>query len=217
MNPTRLPILYSFRRCPYAIRARLALLYSGLHVELREVVLKNKPTELLQASNKASVPVLICSDGQVVDESRDIMLWACQQSDPKGWLKSTQHPLIDENDGEFKRALDRYKYADRFPAYSQTEYRLHCEIFLHKIEDSLQHSPYLYGHKISFSDIAIAPFIRQFSMVEPHWFDSQSAEVPYPNCSTWLRSILQSELFTRCMQKYPAWQAGDEVTIFPSF
>jgi len=114
-----LPILYSFRRCPYAMRARLAIAYSGVQVALREVELKNKPAELLDISPKATVPVLQCSNGIIIDESREIMTWALQQHDPDDWQESMNHPLIDENDGTFKKALDCYKYADRFPEYSQ--------------------------------------------------------------------------------------------------
>ncbi|MBL1352180.1 MAG: glutathione S-transferase [Zetaproteobacteria bacterium] len=209
-------ILYSFRRCPYAMRARLALLYSGIVVELREVTLKNKPPELLQASNKATVPVLICDDGKMLDESHHIMLWACQKSDPEAWLNTASHPLIHDNDTSFKSFLDMYKYSDRFPEYTQTQYRDSCGMFLQRIEQSLQHSSYLAGKHRSFVDMAIAPFIRQFSMVEPTWFEGKSNVTPYPNTLRWLQSILQSEFFRLCMKKYPAWQAGDEVSIFPN-
>jgi len=206
-----LPVLYSFRRCPYAMRARLAIAYSGIQVNLREIELKNKPTELLDISPKATVPVLQCTDGTIIDESRDIMAWALQQHDPDNWLESIAHPLMDENDNSFKKALDCYKYADRFPEYSQDHYRQNGELFLEKIEKLLKNHTFIQNNHLSFVDIAIFPFIRQFYFVNKEWFESAN----YPHLNTWLQAHLNSNLFSKIMQKYPAWQAGDETTIFP--
>jgi len=206
-----LPILYSFRRCPYAMRARLAIVYSGVQVLLREVELKNKPMELLDISPKATVPVLQCPDGSVLDESRDIILWALKQHDPDGWLESIDHPLIDENDSSFKKALDGYKYADRFPEYPPIHYRERGELFLIKIEKSLEKYKFIQNNYLSYVDIAIFPFIRQFYFVNTSWFGS----TPYPHLNAWLQKLLASHNFSIIMQKYPAWQAGDETTIFP--
>jgi len=206
-----LPILYSFRRCPYAMRARLAIAYSGIHVELREVVLKNKPSELLQLSAKATVPVLQCLDGTIIDESRDIMLWALNQHDPDDWLESAKHPCIDENDGGFKQALDHYKYADRFPENSPAYYRKQCNEFLIKIDHLLKKHNFIQNNHLSYVDMAILPFIRQFYLVNTTAIQSQE----FPYLMPWLQAQLDSNLFASIMQKYPAWQAGDETTIFP--
>ena len=167
-----LPILYSFRRCPYAIRARLALNVSDIAIELREVVLRNKPESLLTASPKGSVPVLILPDGFVIDESWDIMLWALHQSDPEGWLGENAayvniaKPLIIKNDSTFKYYLDRYKYPDRYPEHSQIYYRTQAEIFLQELEFRLNASTYLFGDTMSIADAGILPFIRQFASVD---------------------------------------------------
>jgi len=206
-----LPILYSFRRCPYAMRARLAIAYSGVQVELREVELKNKPTELLDISPKATVPVLQCVDGTIIDESRDIMTWALKQHDPDYWLTSVNHPLIDENDSSFKKSLDRYKYADRFPEYSQEHYRQNGALFLEKIEKQLKNHIFIQNSHLSYVDMAIFPFIRQFYLVNKEWFESAS----YPHLNTWLQTHLSSNLFSNIMQKHPTWQPHDKQVIFP--
>jgi glutathione S-transferase len=206
-----LPILYSFRRCPYAMRARLAITYSGIQVELREVELKNKPAELLDISPKATVPVLQCIDGTIIDESRDIMRWALQKHDPDNWLESMNHPLLDENDGAFKKNLDRYKYADRFPEHPQTHYRECAELFLEKIEKSLKDHTFIQNNHLSFVDIAILPFIRQFYFVNTAWFES----APYAHLNIWLQTFLSSDIFLKIMPKYPTWQAGRKTTTFP--
>jgi len=204
-------MLYSFRRCPYAMRARLAIVYSGVEIELREVELKHKPEELLRISPKATVPVLQCPDGHIIDESRDIMTWALQQNDPDGWLESIEHPLIDENDDSFKKSLDCYKYANHFPEYSQIYYREKGELFLEKLEKSLENYKFIQNNYLSFIDMAIFPFVRQFYFVNPSWFES----APYPYLNAWLQAHLSSNIFLSIMQKYPAWQAGDKATIFP--
>ena len=175
-----IPILYSFRRCPYAMRARLAIAYANVAVELREVELRNKPQAMLLVSPKATVPVLQLKNGRVLDESLDIMLWALQQNDPEHWLKvaGLDHAkaLIRGNDELFKYYLDRYKYADRYPAYSELYYRQQGELFLADLESLLTQRTYLSGDQFSLADAAILPFIRQFCAVEPAWFKDS----PYP-------------------------------------
>ena len=211
---TQLPILYSFRRCPYAIRARLALKRSHIQVELREVVLSAKPQQMLDISPKATVPVLQLQDGMVIDESREIMLWALKQNDPQGWLLHGQQDevaaLIDFNDGEFKSQLDHYKYAERFPEMPMAAYRKQAEDFLSRLEQRLLKNRYLFGESISVADMAIFPFIRQFAYVDKPWFDAS----PYKNLNQWLQGLLDDELFSLVMPKFPQWQAGDELTLF---
>ncbi|MDH5357795.1 MAG: glutathione S-transferase [Gammaproteobacteria bacterium] len=210
-------ILYSFRRCPYAMRARLAIAVSGIMVELREVALRNKPHALLQTSPKGTVPVLVSSN-TVIDESLDIMYWALRQADPQGWLSTlnehqlnTARQLIEMNDNEFKTFLDRYKYADRYPEHPQVYYRQQAENTLQLLEQQLAENGYLVSPQISIADIAILPFIRQFSFVDNTWFDSS----PYPLVKIWLDEFLNSSLFERIMLSYPAWQEGDLGTNFP--
>jgi len=203
-----LPILYSFRRCPYAMRARLAIAYADVAVELREVELRNKPQAMLLISPKATVPVLQLEDGKVLDESLDIMLWALQQNDPEHWLRAASldhaQALIRGNDESFKYYLDRYKYADRYPAYSELYYRQQGELFLADLESLLTQSVFLCGEQFSLADAAILPFIRQFCAVDPAWFKVS----PYPALRQWLSHFLASSLFERVMTKYPYWQTG---------
>jgi len=192
------------------MRARMAIAYSGIQVELREVVLKNKPAKLLQISSKGTVPVLLNGE-EVIDESCDIIRWALQQHDPDHWLESHNHPLISENDNDFKKVLDRYKYADRFPEHSQRYYRTLGETFLQKLELLLTEHRFIYSDQLSYVDIAIFPFIRQFALVDKAWFD----QAPYPCLQAWLQTHLNSTLFNRCMQKYQAWQPDDKQVTFP--
>lgn len=205
-----LPILYSFRRCPYAMRARAALIASGIAVELREVVLRDKPAAMLAASPKGSVPVLVLPDGQVIDESWDIMLWALRQHDAPDWLgvgerhMQTALPLVLENDTSFKRALDRYKYPERSPEHPQDFYRAQGEEFLQRLESHLSITPYLLGEKMSIADAALLPFVRQFASVDSHWFST----APYPALRASLEKFTSSELFAKVMQKFPVWQPG---------
>lgn len=200
-------ILYSFRRCPYAIRARMALKYSGLEIHLREVVLKDKPDEMLKASSKGTVPVLLLPSGQVIDESLSIMHWALEKYDPEQWLiptlKAEIETLIFQNDYEFKPWLDKYKYADRHPEHNKTFYREHCEIFLQQLEEKLSNNDYLLTQKQSLADIAIFPFIRQCAYVDKTWFE----QAPYPNLNRWLNSLLKSTLFLSTMDKHSKWSA----------
>lgn len=203
----RQPILYSFRRCPYAMRARMALLYAGIDFQLREIVLRDKPKQMLEVSPKGTVPVLILPNDTVIDESRDIMFWAIAQNDPDCWypndaeLRKDIEQLIDRNDIEFKPLLDRYKYADRYPELSEAEHRRKCEIFLVELEQRLAQLPYLVSESLSMADIALMPFLRQFSRVDLTWFKASQ----YHNLERWLNELIDSELFTLAMQKHPVW------------
>ena len=211
-----LPILYSFRRCPYAIRARLAIKVSHIQVELREVILADKPQEMLHHSPKGTVPVLVLADGSVIDESRDIMLWALQQNDPEQWLSASFqineeiNYLIKFNDGEFKQQLDHYKYADHYPEFSLEDYRQRAEVFLLQLEERLNQHRFLTSDKVSLADMALFPFIRQFAYVDKDWFDNSS----YIKLQQWLDALLVSELFNDVMKKQVQWHAGSEVQLF---
>ncbi len=209
-----LPILYSFRRCPYAMRARLALWSCDIELELREVVLKHKPQAMLDTSPKGTVPVLQLPNGDVIDESIDIMHWALQQRDPNRWLSGYNQEaasLIERNDDEFKSALDRYKYADRYPEQSAETYRAEGELFLANLNQRIEsHSEgdkrgYLMGEELSLADMAIFPFVRQFAHVDKPWFYATE----YYFLIAWLDKLLNAELFKRIMPKYQPWQAGD--------
>ena len=210
----KLPILYSFRRCPYAMRARLAIVQSGVMVELREIELKNKPESMLIASPKGTVPVLVLEDGHVIDESLDIMRWALQKNDPDNGLACLDcqpvKQLIVWNDGKFKQALDRYKYADRYPEYPEIYYRQQGEWFLSELENYLTETEYLAGSEFGIADAAIVPFIRQFAAVDKNWFE-QSA---YPKTRKWLQQFLSSSQFNAVMAKYQPWKPNQERVIF---
>ena len=202
------PILYSFRRCPYAIRARMTIAYASITLELREVALANKPQAMLAISPKGTVPVLQLRD-RVIDESLEVMRWALNQSDPEDWLafdnQQDHSTLIEQNDNEFKGWLDKYKYWDRFPQQSQQDYRVKAENFLLKLEQRLQHNIYLFGDNMCMADIAIFPFIRQFAYVDKPWFDNAD----YPSVQRWLTQFLQSKLFQQVMLKQAVWQQSD--------
>lgn len=211
--------LYSFRRCPYAMRARLAIVLAELKVELREIVLKNKPAQMLAISPKGTVPVLelVETDGssrRVIEESRDILQWALEQHDPQAVLDvepASAQALIEQNDNEFKHWLDRYKYSDRHPELSQIEYRERGEVFLQVLENLLAKHKYLLADNISSADIGIMPFVRQFAHVDQDVFYS----LPYPHLQQWLRDWLQHPAFQQVMVKLPAWQEGDPLVVFP--
>lgn len=215
-----LPRLYSFRRCPYAMRARLGILFAGLTVELREVVLKNKPAPMLAISPKGTVPVLLlASDGNergiVIEESREILEWALRENDPQGLLDcdlSRANALIDQNDNEFKHWLDRYKYFDRSPELAQSEYRERGEVFLQVLEKLLADSEFLLGDKVSMADIGVMPFVRQFAHVDREVF----YQLPYPRLQRWLTGWLEDPLFSQCMVKRSPWKEGDEPVVFPA-
>jgi glutathione S-transferase len=191
--------LYSFRRCPYAMRARMALRYSGVPVEIVEVSLKAKPAEMLAISPKGTVPVLD-ADGRVIDESLEIMRWALAQNDPQGWLldgDSRIAELIEANDQGFKVDLNRYKYAERYPEQPMEVYRAQGAVFLQRLEGLLQDRDYLLADHPSLADIALLPFVRQFAHVDREWF----AQTPYPRLQAWLHDFLESDLFTSIMKK----------------
>ena len=211
------PVLYSFRRCPYAMRARMALWVAGITVELREVKLANKPPELIEASAKATVPVLDFRDGSVIDESIAVMRWALHQNDPEGWLAGDDAPLIERNDGPFKRHLDRYKYPTRYPDEAggdedmfRLDHRTHGLAVLQDIDSRLAGRRNLCGEHRSLADIALFPFIRQFANTDRDWFDEQGL----PHLQEWLERHLASDLFKSIMPKITPWKAGDEVTRF---
>lgn len=206
-------ILYSFRRCPYAMRARMALLLNQVTVEIREIILKHKPLSMLAYSPKGTVPVLIIGDGVVVDESREIMDFSVEQS-PQPVIHRPcpqQLALIDINDNTFKAHLDKYKYFERFPEFSQQEYRQQGEVFLQQLEEQLVGHPYLFGQEPSYADIAIFPFVRQFAHVNKSWFEQAN----YPHIQHWLNTFLTSHAFVTVMNKLPLWQEDDDTTYFP--
>jgi glutathione S-transferase len=190
-------VLYSFRRCPYAMRARMALRYSGVPLSIVEVSLKAKPAQMLAASPKGTVPVLVCADGSVIEQSLDIMHWALARHDPDNWLQPGCNELIEANDTTFKVLLDRYKYAIRYPEHPMAFYRAQGAEFLQRLEDVLTRSPYLAGPALSLADVALAPFVRQFAHVDRDWF----AQAPYPHLNAWLECFLTSELFSSVMRK----------------
>ncbi len=203
------PILYSFRRCPYAMRARLALAVSGTRYELREVSLRAKPTAMLAASAKGTVPVLVLSEGEVIDQSLDIMRWALTTCDPEGWLERDDASLISTNDGSFKHDLDRYKYPDRHEADALT-HREHGLTFLRELDARLAISTFLGGPVQGVTDAAIVPFVRQFAAVDPTWFAAQRL----PQLHSWLQGIIGSGLFRSIMLRAPLWNPGDLPTHF---
>lgn len=195
--------LYSFRRCPYAMRARMALRYSAVDLNIVEVSLKAKPPEMLALSSKGTVPVLQV-DGKVIDESLEIMHWALAQHDPDNWRllgdlegQALTAALIEENDQVFKLHLNRYKYPERHPEYPLEHYRTEGEVFLRRLEALLETRAFLAADYQSLADVALMPFIRQFAHVDREWF----AAAPYPRLQRWLQGLLDSELFVAIMAK----------------
>ena len=209
-----LPILYSFRRCPYAMRARMAIHISSQKCEIREVLLRDKPPSMLEYSSKGTVPVLVLQSGEVIDESLDVIDWALNMNDPDNWQRSKNNEktkeLIKINDGEFKYHLDRYKYSKRYDNEDPEFHRKKCLSFIEKVNSELQNSKYIFDDAISYIDISLLPFIRQFRIADNEWFD----ELPYENVKSWLSNFLNSELLKSIMSKYDIWKEGDEVTIF---
>lgn len=220
MSSQHLPILYTFRRCPYAMRARMALVYAGINFEIREVVLRAKPPSLLDLSAKATVPVMRLDD-RVLEESLDIMNWALEQQDIDGWLDydetivASMRSLVEDCERSFKPQLDRYKYSDRHPELTQQQHRTLAEVFINQLDARLLQqqasgNAYLFGPTPGYADVAIFPFIRQFAHVDIDWFKTS----PYRSLQHWLDHFLNSELFRLVMKKYPAWQEGDSPTYF---
>ncbi len=211
------PVLFSFRRCPYAMRARLAISYSAKltqqSVELREVVLKNKPQAMIEVSAKATVPVLVLENGQVIDESLDIMLWALNLNTTHSWLHNIneQLVLINQCDNQFKPWLDKYKYSDRNPSHSQSYYRQQAEQFLALLEQRLSTQECLFEGDSCLADAAIFPFVRQFAHVDKTWFE----QAPYPKLQAWLNSWIDSVIFKGIMTKYSPWEPNQTAILFP--
>ena len=203
-----LPVLYSFRRCPYAMRARMALIIARQSCEIREVVLRDKPADLILASPKATVPVLLLEDGNVVAESINIMHWALGISDPEAWLDSAKDPIIVENDTTFKYHLDRYKYPNRFESDAE-EHREHGLAFLKRLNERLASTINLSRTSRSITDIAILPFVRQFSATDRRWFEEQ----PLPHLQSWLLQHNDSALFRQAMLKLSPWQKDAPTTL----
>ncbi len=206
---TDLPILYSFRRCPYAMRARLALLVSGTTCAIREVKLSAKPDALVEASPKSTVPVLVLADGEVVDESITIMRRALELNDPEGWLERQDTALIEQNDGPFKHHLDRYKYSNRHDTDPLAHREAAMEI-LHALDARLEGQANLSGEARGMTDMAIMPFVRQFAATDREWFASQ----PLPRLHKWLAGHLETPLFKGVMMKLTPWAEGDPQTNF---
>ncbi|CUI44714.1 glutathione S-transferase [Cognatishimia activa] len=205
------PLLYSFRRCPYAMRARLAIAASGQKVELREIVLRDKAPAFLQTSPSGTVPCLKVDD-RVIDESLDIMVWALERSDPEGWLNMPDegNDLIKEADGPFKKALDRTKYANRYKDADPEEERINANVFLQKLDAQLM-QPFLFGPSPTLADMAILPFVRQFAFIDKARFDAED----WPSLSRWLEGFLASDRFKSIMQKYDKWVSGDAPIFLP--
>ncbi len=213
-----LPVLYSFRRCPYAMRARLALVAADQRVELREIVLRDKAPEFIAASAKATVPVMVMADVSVLDESYDILVWALAQNDPLGLaLPDTGTyqqalALVRRCDDDFKPHLDHYKYASRYDDLDAGKERELASVFLWDLNQRLAVSEFLFGGRRSAADIGIAPFVRQFANVDRDWFWAQD----WPHLIRWLDAFLGSDDFKSIMIKYAKWNEGDPVTVFPS-
>ena len=204
------PILYTFRRCPYAIRARMVLSYMEVSVELREVLLNERPQSLYKISSKGTVPVLLLKDGKVLDESLDIMRWAIKQGEQKLCEDklNEQNQLIKYNDTKFKYWLDKYKYHVRYLEHSREYYQRKCSKTLTEYDMRLKENAYLMGDRIRLADIAIFPFIRQCANVDQNWFNNK-----YPNLNQWLEIWKQSRVFKSVMMKYNQWKLGDESLI----
>ena len=211
-----LPVLYSFRRCPYAIRARLALAHAGLACELREINLRNKPQALLDASPKGTVPVLVLQDGKVIDHSLEVMLHALHGNDPDGWLQPTHGSLedmlalIERNDGFFKQALDRCKYPERHDAEAVNQAQADALTWLSALNDQLEETGYLFGLNPSLADMALRPFVRQYARID----EAQWNEQPWPHLQHWLQRWIDSALFAEVMETYPGWLPGSKGPTF---
>jgi len=204
------PILYSFRRCPYAMRARLAIASSGIQVELREIILRDKAPEFLETSPTATVPCLKVGE-RIVDESLQIMAWALGQNDPENLMQmlTEGYSLMSTCDGTFKQALDRYKYPNRYPEIDPIENRDAASSFIHELEQRLDGN--LFGPDPKLADFAILPFIRQFAHVDLDWFSAQ----PWEKTKVWLQNFKDSARFAAIMDTYPKWANGDAPTYFP--
>lgn len=209
---TTAPLLYTYRRCPYAMRARMALLQAGVSFDAFEIVLRDKPADLLALSPKGTVPVLRLPDGRVLEQSLDIVRWAFTHTgDTAGWWARAQSganlALLATCDGPFKHHLDRTKYPERFGETADVKARHHAQavqVLLQPLDARLQQNAQLGGATPCATDIAIFPFVRQFAAVEPAWFDA----LPLPALQGWLRGWLAHDLFTRAMAKLEANRVG---------
>lgn len=212
-----MPILWSFRRCPYAMRARLAIDASQQHLQLREILLRDKPDTFVAVSPKATVPVLQCDDGTVLEESLDIMFWALGRNDPDGWLDiwhespADVRQFLDRLDGPFKTDLDRYKYASRHDFDAALTHRAAGIVFIAELDKILAQKPALSGTKPGLLDFASLPFLRQFRIADIEWFDAQN----WPDLHLWLQAFLRSQRFDRVMHKYSPWHEGEQGVDFP--
>ena len=210
------PILYSFRRCPYAMRARWALLLAQKESVIRELVLRDKPKHMLEISPKGTVPVLLLPTGEVIDESLDIMLWALKQSDPEQLLQPERASLHDAlslikvNDTDFKHHLDRYKYPNRYEGADALHHRKQAEQFFVTLEAQLNESEYLFGTRPCIADYAIAPFLRQFRNTDPDWFSTSG----YRSLIQWLDNLLSTDEFAVVMKKIPLYNDDESKTYF---
>jgi len=201
------PVIYSFRRCPYAMRARVSIRAVDAKVYWREILLKNKPAMMLQASPKATVPVLVLPDGRVIDESRDVMAWAFENHSADFNIRYNEsQSWLDRCDNEFKYWLDRYKYSVGYPEHSEQYYRQQAETFLVALEQQLTESQFLLGDECSAADLGVFPFVRQFAMVDYNWFKQSE----YTATRAWLEYWLEHPWFTSIMNKAEPWQPGDE-------
>lgn len=218
-NHSDLPVLYSLRNCPYAMRARIAIFKAKQTVLLRDLVLSNKPPEMIAASPKGTVPVIVLpnENNRVIEESLEVMLWALNETDPSNLLLRERESALTEMlalihtfDTDFKTAIEAYKCSKRYKETNVVECRQACETFIQTLEQRLTNSAFLMGPKESLADIALLPFIRQFARIERQWY----LQSPYPNVRQWLNSYLQSPMFTKVMAKYPLWLDNHEVVLF---
>lgn len=203
-----LPVLYSLRNCPFAMRARMAIYRSQVPVLLRDIVLSDKPPEMLEASPKGTVPVVVTSHGTVIEESAEVMLWALSENDPEDLLLSTNPDMLDsirglihQFDTEFKPCLEAYRAAKRYHEPNLVECRQACEKYLCELEDRLTQHSFLMADQESLADLALLPFIRQFARVERQWY----LQSPYPKLRQWLNQYLQSKMFSKVMTKHELW------------
>ena len=206
------PLLYSFRRCPYAMRARMAIAVSGQQVRLREIILRDKPAHMVELSPKGTVPVLELADGTVIDESLAVMDWALGASDPQDWLAHKDDALIDRFDTDFKHHLDRYKYTSRYEGADALTHRAACHDILQALEDKLT-DDWLAGRAPGYTDVAILPFIRQFRIADMAWFDRA---LGLPKVQAYVMRFLEWPGFLDVMEKYPLWSDARQEINFPS-
>ena len=192
----------------------MAIFIADVKVEIREVNLSDKPLDMLALYSRGTVPLLQLSTGEIIEESLEIMTWALGKHDPARWLgdhNGVSRALVAENDSTFKQHLDRYKYWQRHPEQTQLQARREAELFVMNLEHLLDESEYFFGNSANLADIAIFPFIRQFSAVDPAWFET----APYPHLRSWLNRLLTDNVFMKSMQRNPPWRDGDQACYFP--